>query len=266
MTTDATARLPAMTVLALGAAVTAMSTTVGALPALFARRISSRARDTLMGFSAGVMLAATCFSLLVPALGLAADRGLPRLVAGLAVAGLVATGAVFLHTCNRLIPHEHFWKGREGSASFARVRRIWLFVLAIALHNLPEGLAVGSGLGSGDLAIAAPILAGIALQDAPEGFVVAIALTTVGYSVRQGLFVAFVTGVMEFGAAVVGYFGVTLAHGVLPWALAFAGGAMIYVVSDEIIPESHRTEHASQATAGLMFGFVLMMFLDVSLG
>jgi ZIP family zinc transporter len=164
------------------------------------------------------------------------------------------------------VPHEHFIKGREGGPSGATLKRIWLFVLAITLHNFPEGLAVGSGIGSLDLNLAGPILAGIALQDIPEGFVVAMALVAVGYSRWQGLFVAIITGLVEALAALIGFAATVQAQGILPWALAFSGGAMLYVISDEIIPESHRKEFAREATAGLMFGFALMMFLDTSLG
>ena len=219
-----------------------------------------------MGFSAGIMLSATCFSLLSPALRLATAGGDARLAPGLKVSACVMLGGAFLHFCNKYIPHEHFVKGREGGPPSAQLKRIWLFVLAIALHNFPEGLAVGSGVGSLDPNLAAPILVGIALQDVPEGFVVAVALTAVRYTRAQGLFVAFVTGVVEAAAALVGFAATSQAQSVLPWALALSGGAMLYVISDEMIPASHRKEFAQEATAGLMVGFVLMMFLDTSLG
>lgn len=260
------AQLSGVSLALLGSAVTLFATSLGALPALFTRRISQRAQDVLMGFSAGIMLAATCFSLLVPALRLAAEGPRPRTFSGLAVAACVLGGGAFLHLCNRHVPHEHFVKGQEGGAAAARLRRIWLFVLAIALHNFPEGLAVGAGMGSLDMSLAAPILVGIGLQDAPEGFVVAVALTGVNYTPRQSLFVAFLTGVIEALAALLGFAATSQARGLLPWALAFAGGAMLYVISDEMIPESHRKEFAAEATAGLMVGFVLMMFLDTALG
>lgn len=250
----------------LGSAVTLLSTSVGALPIFFTRRISERTQDVLMGFSAGVMLAATCFSLLSPALRLAAEGAGSSVGPGAAVGACVLLGGAFLHLFNRYVPHEHFVKGREGGPPSARLRRIWLFVLAIALHNFPEGLAVGSGAGSLDPNLAAPILAGIGLQDIPEGFVVAVALTGVQYTRGQALTVAFVTGVVEAAAALLGYAATSQAQGVLPWALALSGGAMLYVISDEMIPESHRKEFAQEATAGLMAGFVLMMFLDTSLG
>lgn len=247
-------------------AVTLLSTSVGALPALFTRRISERAQDVLMGFSAGIMLAAACFSLLAPALRLAAEAERPKVFSALAVAACVLGGGAFLHLCNRHVPHEHFVKGAEGGAHAARLRRIWLFVFAVTLHNFPEGLAVGAGAGSLDMELAMPILVGIGLQDMPEGFVVAVALAGVGYTMRQSLFVAFITGVVEALAALAGFAATSQARGLLPWALAFAGGAMLYVISDEMIPESHRKDFAADATSGLMVGFVLMMFLDTALG
>jgi zinc transporter, ZIP family len=250
----------------LGAFVTVLSTSLGAIPALAAARVSQKAQDTLMGFSAGVMLAASSFSLIIPAMNLLTGT-LGKSSAALAVGFSVLAGAVFLHLCNRFIPHEHFFTGREGKgAEEASFRRIWLFVLAITLHNFPEGLAVGTGVGSQSMEIAAPILWGIGLQDLPEGFVVAMALLSVNYKPSQALGVAVITGLVEGLAALIGYAAVVQMQAILPWALGLAGGAMLYVVSDEMIPESHRKEHAKYATAGLMVGFVLMMILDSSLG
>ncbi|MDQ1522619.1 MAG: zinc transporter, family [Pyrinomonadaceae bacterium] len=258
--------LSAIELAMLGSAVTLFSTSLGALPTLFAKRVSERTQDMLMGFSAGVMLAATCFSLLNPALQMASARHGNKMFSGAVVAGFVLLGAGFLHMCDRYVPHEHFIKGREGGPPSVQLKRIWLFVFAITLHNFPEGLAVGAGVGSLDPAVATPILIGIALQDIPEGFVVALALTGVNYTRGQGMFVAFLTGVVEAVAALVGFAATLQTQTVLPWMLALAGGAMLYVISNEMIPESHRKEFAREATAGLMVGFVLMMFLDTSLG
>lgn len=259
------ASIPGIYLALIGSAVTLFATSLGALPALIKKRVSERAQDTLMGFSAGVMLAATCFSLLTPALQLALNSTSSNIAGGLVVAGCVLLGGLFLHLCNRYIPHEHFIKGKEGGPPTAQLKRIWLFVLAIALHNFPEGLAVGSGVGSLNLSVATPILVGIALQDIPEGFVVALALTGVHYSRRQSLYVAMITGVVEAIASLIGFAATSQVQSILPWALALSGGAMLYVISDEMIPESHRKEFAQEATAGLMAGFVLMMFLDTSL-
>lgn len=249
----------------LGAGVTAFATSIGAIPALMAQKTSQRTQDTLMGFSAGVMLAATSFSLINPALRLGAEQ-FSKLNAALMVGLCVLLGAAFLHLCNRYIPHEHFETGREGGPSQIELKRIWLFVFAIALHNFPEGLAVGSGTGSQSLELALPILVGIGLQDIPEGFVVAMALITARYSAKQALWVAVVTGIIEAIAALIGFAATVQMQSLLPWALSFAGGSMLYVISDEMIPESHKKEHASHATVGLMIGFVMMMVLDTALG
>jgi zinc transporter, ZIP family len=264
--TDGLAGLSGFHLALVGAAVTLLSTSLGALPTFLTRRVPERVQDVLLGFSAGVMLAATCFSLLSPALRLASEGTGSGVAAGLGVSACMLAGALFLHLCNRLIPHEHFVRGREGGPPSTQLKRIWLFVLAIALHNFPEGLAVGSGAGSMNPALAAPIMTGIALQDIPEGFVVAVALIGVQYTRAQALFVTVLTGVIEAGAALIGFAATAPAQGVLPWALALSGGAMLYVVVDEMIPESQRKRFPKEATAGLMFGFVLMMFLDTSLG
>ena len=249
----------------LGSAVTALSTSLGALPALVAHRVSQKTQDTLMGFSAGVMLAACSFSLIIPALNLMGATYPDKITSGLMVALAILFGAAFLHFCNRAVPHEHFFTGPEGGGEGSHLRRIWLFVFAITLHNFPEGLAVGTGVGFENLQLAMPIVVGIGLQDIPEGFVVAMALISARYTPLQALGVAVLTGLVEAAAALVGYAAMMQAQIFLPWALAFSGGAMLYVVSDEMIPESHRKEYAQYSTAGLMVGFVLMMFLDTTL-
>ncbi len=248
-----------------GSLVTALSTSLGALPALAAQKVSQRSQDTLMGFSAGIMLSATAFSLIIPALGLAEQKIPSSLISASLVGTMILFGAVILHLCNHFIPHEHFFTGKEGGPSPLHLKRIWLFVFAITLHNFPEGLAVGTGVGSETWEIGMPILVGIALQDLPEGFVVAMALLSVGYKPWQALGVSMLTGVFEALAAVIGYFAMVQMTWLLPWSLALAGGAMLYVVSDEMIPESHKKENSKYATAGLMVGFVLMMVLDTAL-
>lgn len=243
--------------------VTALSTSFGATPALLVAKTGKKFQNAIMGFSAGVMLAATCFSLLLPALDLASAHGAKTGAFWVGIA--VLAGGAFLRILNATIPHEHFEKGREGKVSAKEIKKIWLFVFAITLHNFPEGLAVGSGAGSEDSALAFPIMAGIALQDIPEGFVVAIALIGIGYGSFQALGVAIFSGIVEGLAALLGYFATSSIQTLLPWALAFSGGAMLYVISEEIIPESHRKKNSEYATIGLMLGFVLMMFLDVAL-
>jgi ZIP family zinc transporter len=242
-----------------------LATAVGALPILFIARVSDRTRDGMLGFGAGVMLAASCFSLIIPGVDAAQAMTGSKAQAALIVAAGLGVGALFLFLSHNLIPHEHFVKGPEGVSS-ARLKQIWLFVGAVTLHNFPEGLAVGVGFGGGDLASGAALALGIGLQNMPEGLVVALALLATGYSRAKAWGVALVSGLVEpiggaFGAGVM-----TVAQPFLPWALAFAAGAMLFVVSHEIIPESHRNGNESRATAGVLGGFAVMMVLDIALG
>lgn len=250
----------------LGCTVTAGATSLGALPAVFMRHLSERTNNILMGFSAGIMLAASSFSLIIPAIDLMKSQTPFRWVGASFVGLMLLLGGLFLFLCDRWIPHEHFISGREGGFSSTHLKRIWLFVLAIALHNFPEGLAVGSGVGSQNLTLALPIVFGIGLQDLPEGFVVAAALMSVGYTRRSSVYVAVVTGIVEAIAAFFGFVATSFFNPLLPWMLAFAGGAMLYVVIEEMIPEIQGKKIAADATAGILCGFVLMMVLDVALG
>ena len=232
-----------------------LATGVGALPVLFVKRPSKRYLDLMLGFAAGVMLAATAFSLLIPAIE---DGG-----AWVAVGGLLL-GALVLHLIDRFVPHEHFIRGHEGPSS--RLRKIWLFVIAITIHNFPEGLAVGVGFGGGALGPAIALAVGIGLQNMPEGLAVALPLVGEGYSRRRALLYATLTGLVEPIGGLIGVALVLIARPLLPWGLAFAAGAMLFVISDEIIPESHRNGHERLATFGVMIGFAVMMLLDVLLG
>ncbi|MEN6125005.1 ZIP family metal transporter [Bordetella pertussis] len=173
-------------------------------------------------------------------------------------------GAVLLAS-DRLLPHEHFIKGKEGRAS-RTLRRTWLFVFAIMLHNVPEGLAIGVGYAGSDSLRGAALATGIAIQDVPEGLVVALALLAAGYSRAFSVALGMLSGLVEPLGAIVGAAVVGWSAAMLPWGLGFAAGAMLFVISHEIIPESHRKGHEVPATAGLMLGFVLMMLLDTALG
>lgn len=258
-------RYPAMThPLLLAVLVTFGATTLGALPALALKHLNESRKDFLLGMSAGVMLSATSFSLLLPAVERAQERGWAPLAAAGLVAAMLLFGALLIHLANELTPHEHFYQGRQG-ADAKKLKRIWLFILAITIHNIPEGLAVGVTAGTGDPAIALPILIGIGFQDIPEGLVVALALIANGYHMRDAFFVALITGVVEAIGAAAGYGFVHVTQSVLPWTLAGAGGMMLYVISHEMIPESHSRGNAKYATAGLMIGFALMLVLDVAL-
>lgn len=248
----------------LGSLAAGLMTAVGALPVLFGRMPSERSRDTLLGFAAGVMLAASFFSLIVPALDVSEELYGPGVIpAGIAVIGILAgMGAVAL--LNELLPHEHFALGPEGPAG-ASLRRVWLFIIAITIHNFPEGLAVGVGFGTGDVSSGLPLAIGIGLQNAPEGLAVAVALIGEGYARLRAFRIAAFTGLVEPVGGLLGAAVVTISEPLLPWGLVFAAGAMLYVISHEIIPETHRRGHQDRATAGLAVGLVIMLFLDVSL-
>jgi ZIP family zinc transporter len=228
-----------------------LATGAGALPVLFTRKVSDRLLDVMLGFSAGVMLAATFFSLLVPAIDLGG--------VWIAMLGIIF-GAVALHLVDRFIPHFHPALGAEGPSS--KLSRVWLFALAITIHNFPEGLAVGVSFGSEDVAAGLVVATAIGLQNMPEGLAVALPLLREGYSRRRAVWYGTLTGLIEPVGGLLGVALVSIFHPILPWALAFAAGAMLFVVSDEIIPESHRKGFERQATFGLVVGFIVMMLLD----
>ncbi|MEF7615759.1 ZIP family metal transporter [Aquincola sp. MAHUQ-54] len=255
---------PAVTGALLGGGMAAVATALGTLPVLLRQDVSQRTSDTLLGFGAGVMLAACSFSLILPGIEAARLMGQGAWGAAGIVGGGIVLGALMLQVLDRLVPHEHFIKGPEGHQA-RRLKRAWLFVIAIALHNLPEGLAIGVAFSGHDLAGARSLAMGISVQDVPEGLVVALALRGVGYGrgVSAGLGAA--SGLTEPAAAVLGAVLAGLSATLLPWGLAFAAGAMLYVISHEIIPESHRQGHERFATNGLIAGFVLMMVLDTAL-
>ncbi|MEN3202524.1 MAG: ZIP family metal transporter [Atribacterota bacterium] len=240
-----------------GSTLAGLATGLGAIPVLFPslHSLSHRLKDELLGFAAGVMLAATSFSLLVPAI----ERGGP----GIAILGIVA-GAFLLDLLDRIIPHEHFEKGKEGPSS--ALRKIWLFVLAITLHNFPEGLAVGVSFGSKNIADGITVAVAIGLQNVPEGLAVAVSLLGVGYRRKQAFLYALLTGLVEPLGGILGVGLVSFMHAFLPFGLALAGGAMLFVIGDEIIPETHHGPGARYSTYALMIGFALMMGLDTVLG
>lgn len=250
---------------ALASLLAGLATGVGALPILFIRKISEQTQDVMLGFAAGVMLAASFFSLIIPGIDVAQEQGATKLGAVTLVIAGILLGAASLWLVHRYLPHEHFIMGRQGPDA-PRFRRIWLFVIAITLHNFPEGLAVGVGFGGDDPGKAIALAVGIGLQNMPEGLAVAVALLTLNYSRGQAFFVALLTGLAEPIGGLLGTGAVTVAQSLLPWGLACAAGAMIFVISDEIIPETHRRGFETHGTLGLMIGLVVMMFLDVMLG
>ena len=176
----------------------------------------------------------------------------------------ILLGGVFLQMAHRFLPHEHFIKGESKRST--NLKRIWLFIAAITIHNFPEGLAVGVNFGTGNISDGIPLAIGIGLQNMPEGLVVALALVAENYSRNYALAVSLLTGLVEPIGGLIGAGVVSVAQDFLPWAMAFAAGAMLFVISDEIIPESHRKGFEQEGTIGVMLGFVVMMFLDIALG
>lgn len=242
----------------------ALATALGAVPIVVVKKLNPRVNDSLLGLGAGVMLAATCFSLIVPALDAVAGGG--RWASSLVVGAGLLLGAAFLMAMEHFTPHVHIASPERSDASdLQRVRRLWLFVFAIVLHNIPEGLAIGVATAGADAAHATALTTGIAIQDVPEGLVVALALLGAGLRKLPALLISAASGLVEPLAAVLGAAALSYSAPLLPWGLAFAGGAMLFVVSHEIIPESHRQGHERYATAGLVCGFVLMMILDTAL-
>lgn len=228
-----------------------LATGLGALPVFFARKAPPKLLDGLLGFSAGIMLGATSFSLVLPSIQLG----------GVWVASLgVLLGGAFLGLANRFVPHLHTFSGPEGPS--ISLSRVWLFVLAITIHNFPEGMSVGVGFGRGGSGEGLGLAMGIGFQNMPEGMAVAFALVREKYSPLRALGYATLTGLVEPIGGLIGISIVTLAQSLLPWGLAFAGGAMLFVISNEIIPETHRSGHPLEATFGVLFGFVVMTLFD----
>lgn len=252
---------PLFVVGTLASLVASLGTSVGALPVLGVTHISAKTQDVLMSTAAGIMLAATAFSLIAPGLEemkSTVDGALPAAsLLGLSV--LAGAGAVLL--VHRHVPHLHFIKAPDTTADMVRLGRVWLFVVAITLHNFPEGLSVGVGFGGGHVDNGLALTTAIFVQNLPEGFVVAIALLGQGYGRWQAVSVAAATGMVEAVGGMVGAAAVATADAALPFGLGFAGGAMLFVISHEIIPETHRGGYETHATAGLMVGFVAMIVL-----
>ena len=243
-----------------GGALCAAATAIGALPVLVMRTIPQRLADGLLGFGAGVMLAATAFSLVLPGLAAAEAQGFsPWGAAGLVSTGILL-GALALLALDRGLVDDPLDAQRRLVPS-----RVMLFVLAIVLHNVPEGMAVGVAAG-GALSGAAGLAIGIALQDIPEGLVVALVLATAGMARSKAVFLGALSGMAEPLAAIPSAWAVGVSSMLLPWGLAFAAGAMLIAVGHSVIPESNRHGHGCIASLGLAVGFCLMMALDTALG
>lgn len=242
-----------------------MGTALGALGVFLVRRLSDKLQDGMLSAAAGVMLAASFFSLLLPGIEYGEElTGHTWMAALMVIAGLLMGAALLYHIHQRL-PHEHFTLGREGP-SVAHIHRIWLFVIAITLHNFPEGMAVGVGFGGGNISNGVALAIGIGLQNIPEGLAVAVSLLGINHSRTKAFGIAVLTGLVEPVGGVFGATMVWLAEPIMPWTLGFAAGAMLFIISDEIIPETHRGDYRTLATFSLLGGFVIMMFLDATLG
>ncbi len=237
------------------------ATVIGALLGFIFKKLSHKFSDIVLSFAAGVMLAAAVLGLILPSLDYGGKFNLLVTVAG------IFAGAVCLNLIDKLVPHLHKLVGADIEAhNNANLSKVLLFVTAIAIHNLPEGIAAGVGFGAGDTSQALIIAGGIALQNIPEGVVIIGPMLAAGVTPRKTLVCAMFTGVVEVVGTLVGYFAVSIASAVLPFALAFAGGTMLYVISDEMIPETHAHGNERGATYALLIGFCIMLITDVLLG
>lgn len=237
------------------------ATVIGAVIGFIFKKISHTFSDIVLSFAAGVMLAAAVLGLILPSLEYGGKFGLLITIAG------IFAGAVCLNLIDKLVPHLHKIAGVDSEAhSKTDISKVLLFVTAIAIHNLPEGIAAGVGFGSGNTTQALIIAGGIALQNIPEGMVIIGPMLATGIPPRRTFLLAMLTGLVEVVGTLIGYFAVSVASAILPFALAFAGGTMLYVVSDEMIPETHAHGHERGATYALLVGFCLMLLTDVLLG
>ena len=249
----------------IGGAVGAASTALGAAPGLVIKKLPVKVEDTMLGMAAGMMLAASFFSLILP--GIEAGTSLAASAAGgvlIVIFGMIG-GVLLMLGLDYYLPHEHAHTGPCG-AGYQQVGRVGLFVLAIAIHNFPEGMAIGVSYTDGNLAVGIPLTAAIAIQNIPEGLAVVLALRRIDMPVNKAVMIAAATGLIEPVGAI---FGIFLSSGLpvsYPLGLGIAAGAMIFVVSHEVIPETHRNGHQTTATIGLMGGFFVIMLLTTLLG
>ena len=237
------------------------ATIVGSLIGFLFKKASHRFSDIILSFAAGVMLAAAVLGLVIPSIEYGGKYGLIVTVAG------IFAGALCLNLIDKLVPHLHKIVGKDiEEHNNANLGKVLLFVTAIAIHNLPEGIAAGVGFGSGDTSQALLIAGGIALQNIPEGMVRIAPMLAAGVKPGKTFVCAALTGVVEIIGTLIGYFAVSVSTFILPFALAFAGGTMLYVISDEMIPETHAHGCERGATYALLAGFCIMLISDVLLG
>jgi len=253
---------PKMLAALAGGSTAAAATALGTLPVLFAQNFTKRTYDCFLGFGAGVMLGATAFSLVIPALSAAKTAGAGSWESSLMVGAGIMFGAGAILLLGRAVRTEGILTNDPDKVS---LRRAWLFVWAVALHNLPEGLAIGVAFAGIDVEKATSLATGVSIQDVPEGLVVALALHAVGYSRLTAVGMGVASGLVEPIAAVFGVALIGISAGLLPYALAAAAGAMLLVIVNDVIPESRQSGNGTQASVALIFGFILMTVLDTAL-
>ncbi len=251
-------KLVLLTALGVGGA-----TIIGAIIGFLFKKISHKFSDIVLSFAAGVMLAAAVIGLIIPSLELGGRFSLLTCIAG------VFCGAVCINIADKAVPHLHKLTGvdlEKHSEKTQKLNKVLLFVFAIAIHNLPEGIAAGVSFGTGNDTEALIVAGGIALQNIPEGMVIIGPMIAAGMSSKRTLLIASMTGLIEVIGTLLGYFAVSVSSVILPFALAFAGGTMLYVISDEMIPETHAHGNERGATYSLLVGFCLMLAVDFLLG
>lgn len=239
------------------------ATVLGAVLGFIFKKATHKFNDIVLSFAAGVMLAAAVVGLILPSLEYGGKYSLIVTVGG------VFCGAICVNLIDKIVPHLHRIIGadQENHPEIQeRLNKVLLFVMAIAIHNLPEGIAAGVGFGTGNNAEAITIAGGIALQNIPEGMVIIAPMLASGINKRKTFIIAMITGLVEVLGTLLGYFAVSLSVSVLPFALAFAGGTMLYVISDEMIPETHAHGSEMGATYSLLIGFCLMLVMDILIG
>lgn len=250
----------ALTALGVGGA-----TAFGALIGFFIKKPSHKFNDMVLSFAAGIMLAAAVIGLIIPSLEHYDNKFLS---VGVCIAGIFA-GALFLNLVDKLVPHLHKMTGvdiEKHPDKTAKLNKVLLFVIAIAIHNLPEGIAAGVGFGTGNTSQALTVAAGIALQNIPEGMIIISPMLASGMGKRKTLLIALATGLVEVLGTFLGYYAASISTFILPFALAFAGGTMLYVVGDEMIPETHHDGHSRGATYFMLIGFAVMIAFDMLIG
>ena len=250
-------QLVAVTALGIGGA-----TVIGALIGFCFQNIKEKWNDAILGFAAGIMLAAAILGLILPSVEAAGKYGIWQTVVG------ILAGALFLDFADKLTPHLHHLTGMdmEEHKNNAQLNKVMLFVMAIAIHNLPEGLAAGIGVGAGDTGNAITVALGIALQNIPEGMVIISPMILSGISKKRTFIIALATGLIEVLGTFIGYAATGISEALLPFALAFAGGTMLYVISDEMIPETHSHGYERMATYALLIGLIVMLVMDTMIG